>query len=201
MLQITVFTAFFALDAKRILAKRNAFIPCIFHEDFVPEKYSEHSKKSFSWRILDFIYTNVVLDCGGKLLVLMVTIAFAGFGAVGSSRLEQWFDPIWFLPTDSYFSQYLAVKDVEFPNDGFPGTIFIRDFDLVSDMGKVMNLSQSFQDASFIEKVEDWPGAFARYLEDSYEIGANNNSQFQYKKTKTKIFHPVWKKLQFDIFA
>lgn len=169
ILQVTFFVAFFTLDCERVEKKRNGVVPCVTHEKFVPG--GSDGRQNISWRLIDAFYTKVVLTIPGKIVILAVTIAFATFGGLGSSQLEQWFDPVWFLPKESYLSQFLVVKEQEFPKIGDEATAFISEIDFVQEFPKILNLSRALQSAAFVEHVKNWPVDYVNFLDANYDVG------------------------------
>ena len=45
-----------------------------------------------------------------QVIVLLTTATLLGFGAWGCARIRQEFDPVLFLPADSYLRRFLAVS-------------------------------------------------------------------------------------------
>ncbi|XP_011500202.1 PREDICTED: patched domain-containing protein 3-like [Ceratosolen solmsi marchali] len=174
VLQVTFFVAFFTLDCKRIEMKRNGVLPCIGHENYPCP--TVNTKESISCKLIDRLYTNVVFPLPGKIGILCITIVFATFGGIGSSRLEQWFDPVWFLPKESYLSEYLVVKGKEFPNVGDEVTVFISNADFVQEFPNILNLSMILQNASFTESVKNWPLDFIHFVDANFNIDAENKT-------------------------
>ncbi|XP_058809233.1 NPC intracellular cholesterol transporter 1-like isoform X2 [Phymastichus coffea] len=174
VLQVTFFVAFFTLDCRRVEEKRNGVLPCIKHENYVHTiTDAEHN---ISWRLIDKLYTNVVLTLPGKMAVIIITTAFATFGGLGSYQLEQWFDPIWFLPRESYLSEFLIVKEKEFPKIGFEATVFMSKIDFVPEFPKILNLSRTLERASFTESVKNWPVDFIQFVDANFNIDAENKT-------------------------
>ena len=46
-----------------------------------------------------------------KATVIVAAVACLGFGAWGNVLLRQEFDPMWFLPKDSYLARWAAMND------------------------------------------------------------------------------------------
>ena len=46
-----------------------------------------------------------------KAAVVVATASLASVSAVGLARLRQEFDPMWFLPSDSYLAQWVEAND------------------------------------------------------------------------------------------
>ena len=157
------------MDARRIEEKRNGAIPCIVHSNYqAPEMGSKHS---ISWNFIDKIYSKFVLTRPGKIIILAITIAIASFGGLGSYQLEQWFDPVWFLPKDTYLSDYLDIRNKEFPERGQPAYVFLSEVDIPSNFPKILDLVEDFRNLTYIESVKSWPHDFADFVNVYYEKG------------------------------
>ncbi|KAJ8669003.1 hypothetical protein QAD02_000262 [Eretmocerus hayati] len=173
-LQVTFFVAFFTLDCRRIEAKRNGLVPCVRHPNF--ELVTGGSHQSISWRIMDWLYTRIVLTPVGKIIVVCVTLAFASFGILGASQLEQWFDPVWFLPKDSHLAQYITAKEQGFPKVGAEGTVFMSQMDFVNEFPKILNLSRTLENAPFVANVKNWPVDFVHFVDANFNKDAENTT-------------------------
>ncbi|XP_014230059.1 protein patched homolog 3-like [Trichogramma pretiosum] len=173
LLQVTFFVAFFTLDCRRVEQKRNGVLPCcVSHPNFVPTPIdAEHS---LSWRLIDKLFGKVILTLPGKIIVLALTVGFATFGALGSMQLEQWFDPVWFLPKESYLAEYLVVKQQEFPKVGSEATAFVSEVDFRNEFGKILNLSRTLEAASFVDDVKTWPIDFVTFCDANFNVDAEN---------------------------
>ena len=55
---------------------------------------------------------------------LISALLIAG-GIYGTLKLEQDFDPVWFIPSDSYAADYYETEDEYFPSDGYPAAMYI----------------------------------------------------------------------------
>ncbi|XP_015188505.1 PREDICTED: patched domain-containing protein 3-like [Polistes dominula] len=173
LLQITFFVAFFTLDAKRIQQKRNGLIPCIVHENYVSKIVDPN--ETFSTKLIDRFYSKIVLTVPGKLSILLITIIAASVGAIGSYQLEQWFDPIWFLPKDSHLSNYIVARNQYFSHRGHSAYVFIGDIDYPSEFSKIMTLASNLKNLSSVEKVDSWPEDFAHFVQTFYQADLTTN--------------------------
>ncbi|KAL0109067.1 hypothetical protein PUN28_014278 [Cardiocondyla obscurior] len=167
LLQITFFIACFTLDAKRIERKRNGMIPCIVHETFTPK--SSNIRTGISCRFIDFLYSRVVLTTPGKIITVLITIVTMSISIMGLLQLQQWFDPRWLLPKDSYLSQYIAVLNEAFPNHGQEAFVLMGDdIDYASEFPKIISLTERLENASFVQNIEPWPINFAKFVSTYY---------------------------------
>ncbi|CAG7727935.1 unnamed protein product [Allacma fusca] len=110
--QATFFVAWFTLDQKRIESHRNAFFIWIKHSDYKPNKCSE---VSFAQIFFENIYSKWMFKTPVKVLVFVITGILLGLNIWGNFELRQEFNPIWFLPQDSYLFQFYSAKDRYFP--------------------------------------------------------------------------------------
>lgn len=170
LLQITFFVGCFTLDVKRIEQKRNGMLPCIVHENFTPK--SSDPSSALSWRFIDALYSRAILTTPGKIVVILVTIVAMSVGITGSLRLEQWFDPLWLLPKESYLNQYVTILKQMFPDRGFEAFVLMGDnIDYTSEFPKIVSLTERLENASFIQQIEPWPIDFTKFVSTYYAIG------------------------------
>ena len=96
---ITLFTALLTLDAKRQEKQRDACLCCLkLSADYEPSKCSE---TKYLKGFMKNIYSPIILSTPGKVIILLAVAGLLGSGIYGLTELEQNFDFIWFLPTDS----------------------------------------------------------------------------------------------------
>ena len=69
------------------------------------------SKRKIKIRSPFEIYGSVLTMFPVKILVLVLTGILLGFSVWGNVLLRQEFDPMWFLPKDSYLSLYVEQND------------------------------------------------------------------------------------------
>ena len=92
--QATFFTAFLALDCRRIAARRNGICPLFVHAEKTEEEEEEEKKKSsgskmtFGQRTFSHL-ANLVLSTPGKVIVLVTATALLGGGIYGTTQLRQ----------------------------------------------------------------------------------------------------------------
>lgn len=170
MLQVTFFIACFTFECRRIEKKRNGILPCIVHEDF--QSKSSDPRRILSWKIIDFLYSRLILTIPGKILVVILTIVAMSFGIAGSFQLRQWFNPLWMLPKDSYMIQFVNVSLENFPDQGFEGFILMRDnINYSSVFPKIIDLTEHFSNISIVQSLDPWPINFATFVSMFYNTG------------------------------
>jgi len=173
LLQITFFIACFTLDARRIERKRNGMFPCIAHENFTPK--SSDVSSAVSWKFINFFYSRIVLTIPGKIIIVLITFITMSTSIMGLLKLQQWFDPKWLLPKDSYLSHYIAIQTQTFPNQGHEAFVLMGDdINYSSEFSKIISLTERLQNASFIQNMEPWPTEFAKFVSLHYDTGYHN---------------------------
>lgn len=159
------------MDAKRMEEKRNGAIPCIVHLNYESPKLG--TKHSISWNFIDKIYSKVILTRVGKIIVIIITIVLATFGSLGSYHLEQWFDPMWFLPEGSHLNDYIQVRNKQFPERGQHAFLFLSKIDIPENFPQIIDLVDDLKNLSYIENVKSWPHDFAEFIDIYYGEGIN----------------------------
>lgn len=127
--------------------------------------------QALAWRIINWLYSTIVLTLPGKLIILIVTVAITTVAGFGASQLKQWFDPNWFLPKGSYLSDYIIVHNQQFPSRGYPAGVFIGEIDYIAEYSKIITLTEKFNNMSTIYRVETWPQDFAKFVDKYYAKG------------------------------
>ncbi|XP_011304845.1 patched domain-containing protein 3 [Fopius arisanus] len=166
LLQITFFVAFFSLDVKRAESKRNGMFPCIIHKSYEPSIKNRESRIS---RIINYIYSKIVLTLPGKLLVIGITLGITTAGVMGTLQLQQWFDMNWFLPEGSYLQEFISVRNAQFPNKGYPSMVILGDLDYHTELPKILDFTDTLKNLSTIDHVDSWPHDFSDFVRMYYE--------------------------------
>jgi len=157
--QATFFTAFLALDCRRIAARRNGLCPFFVHaekqEDGEKEEKSS-GKMSIGQRAFSHL-GNAVLSTPGKVLVLVSAAALLGGGIYGTTQLHQEFDATWFLPPTSYLRQWFTANNQYFPSTGERVKIYLTGLDLADEMDSLDHLVTSLNNATdIVASVDSW---------------------------------------------
>eukprot|EP00092_Neocalanus_flemingeri_P008175 GFUD01008815.1.p1 GENE.GFUD01008815.1~~GFUD01008815.1.p1 ORF type:complete len:989 (+),score=163.46 GFUD01008815.1:223-3189(+) len=165
ILQATWFVAWFSIDQRRIEEQRNGSIMCIKHKDFKPNKFSQKN-------ILQTIFkaiANVIVLKPVKALIILFTLVILGFSVWGNILLRQEFNPIWFLPPDSYLAQWHKYNAIHFPSQGEKVTVFMENLDLPNDLAKLDRMHEELaaQD-DIIHSLDSWYLDFKKYMNTNF---------------------------------
>ncbi|XP_068974093.1 patched domain-containing protein 3-like isoform X2 [Bombus flavifrons] len=167
LFQVTFYVAFFTVDARRIENKRNSILPCIVHENFV-QKFTS-PQEELTAKLINKLYSNIILTKPGKIMIVLITIVTVSAGIMGTLKLEQWFDPGWFIPSHSYLSKYIDVRRTQYPEHGYEAMILMGDFNYTAEFPKLINLAEKFGNLSTIQSINSWPSDFAKFVLEYFQ--------------------------------
>ena len=181
--QATIFTAALGIDQKRIEARRNGLIPCIKHKNWQPNTVSQ---RNFAQEIFSK-YGALLSRWPVKLIVLVATMGLASCGVWGLTQLRQEFNPVWFIPPESYLSKWFAANEKFFPKEGESVKINIAQVDLSQELPKIERLVKRLEEeTTILSKVDSWYTKFKEYIEsnnlvegsDLFEAFKNDGEEF-----------------------
>ena len=114
ILQSTWFVAWMSIDQARIDANRNGCLPCYKHplSRGNPENKTKMDEIAQECSQMDALqsafhqYGKILLKPVAQAVVISITIGVLAISLWGNVELRQEFDPIWFLPRDSYLARW-----------------------------------------------------------------------------------------------
>jgi len=194
-LQVTHFVAWFSLDQRRQVAKRDGCLCCIVHNNFKPENHS--NEKSYLNRI--FAQVGKLLTFNSvKIIVILLCVTFLSIGIWGTMSLTQEYQPEWLLPADSEVAKWFEVKNNLYPKFGEPGFVMVKQVNVSAEMDKfdelINKLTGPDQEWN-INKVQPWHIGFRNYVNKFKESNATfeqlvkNETYFRGKLTQF-LFSP-----------
>lgn len=91
--------------------------------------------------------------------------------------MRQEFNPLWFIPTSTYLSQYFSVIESHFPDNGQMASIYIQTTNLSSNLDRLDALIDTVQnETDIVSQVDDWFGGFKEFTAKRHAIGKLNRS-------------------------
>lgn len=111
LLQATWFLAWMTIDQRRIEDRRNGWLPCYKHKPNTNTAMCGKAKKGQMLKRVFRSYGNTIVKVPIKVTVILVTVVIFCLSVWGNIRLKQEFDPMWFLPRDSYVFQWSEAND------------------------------------------------------------------------------------------
>jgi len=197
VLQATWFFAWFSLDQRRIEDKRNGTIPCFVHKNYTPNSFSqkEHLKSVFKG------LSNVITTIPAKILILLATAGIFGVSVWGNIELKQEFNPIWFLPPESYLAQWHAHSNKYFPSRGEQVTVFFAGLDLPGELHKMDDMHRRLgEQTDIVASVDSWYNEFKKYTEKNFLDGESVLSMYEeeyHDKLTQFLYSPIGSKYRF----
>ena len=170
ILQATWFVAWFSLDQRRIEAGRNGSLVCYTHKDFQPNKFSQRNILQTLFKHL----AKVVITVPGKAAVISLSLVFLGFSVWGNILLRQEFNPIWFLPPESYLAQWHSHNSQYFPSRGEEVTVFLAGLDLpreLETLDRVHSILNHQTDIIAPNSLDSWYLDFKTYVNLNFDAG------------------------------
>ena len=109
--QISWFTAWLALDEKRIRNGQHSILPCISLSqttEITTDPYQDRLRSLLSWLLPLRSY---------QALVVVVSALLLGVSAWGATGIRQKFDPFLLIPQDSYMTRFIQVTILQCQED------------------------------------------------------------------------------------
>jgi len=182
--QATIFAAAFSLDQKRIESRRNGCLPFIKHKNWEP---NELSKKDIAQDCFEK-FGKFIMHPVAKVGVLLFTIGWLSVGGWGLSMLRQEFNPVWFIPQDSYLAGWFAANSEHFPKAGETVKINIAGIDYSSELPKIDNLVNRLQqETAILSSVDSWYTKFKTYTEENDLVDGKHWFDV-FREDKTKFY-------------
>lgn len=102
----------------------------------------------------------------------MVTAICLGISGKSIFKLEQRFDPRWFISADSHLNKYLLDKDTYYPTFGFETGIYIGNINYAKEINKVKDISDKLNNSTdIINDIISWVDPFYEYVDMTYKKG------------------------------
>ena len=126
-------------------------------------------------------------------MVLLFTLVLTGFGIYGNVLLRQEFDPTWFLPEDTYISQWFVNNKKYFPSSGERGTVYFSGAKLPEDILRIDALVENLKaETESIAGVNSWTGPYLDYIGKLGFDGAASLNKTSFQSSFTQfLFSPV----------
>lgn len=169
---ITFYVAIFTLDLKRMDANRNGMLFCYRHR----EKMYPAQEKTILQKLFSLFYKNVVFTIPGKAIVILFTLIMTGFSIQAVLKLEQRFDPRWFVPEGNYYKQFLENHEFFYPNEGNAAMVFLGKMNYNAEFKELHNLAQVVKNESYVKDFETWVEPFHSYVLSNFKRDLANSS-------------------------
>lgn len=176
---VTFFVACLVIDEKRISQNRNGLFPWVKHE--VNRVWCE---PKIMEKLIRFIYSKFVLTRFGKVLIVLAALAISGFSVHRVIKIEQKFDPNWFIPTHSTLHEYNVALDKHYPGRrGAHAGLFFIDINYEQNFPKILNLISELRRLTHVLNIRGtpWFESFNDFANENYN-GSQIDSEFPFNK-------------------
>ena len=199
MLQSTWFVAWLVMDQKRISENRNGFMPFIKHKPVTVVNEDSKCRGLDQMKFLQdgFIkYSNFLMKTPMKIIAIMSTLILFSIGLWGNSLLIQKFDPMWFLPLDSYLVSWHDANEKYFPSNGEKIFVFVTELQLPEELEKLDSVISELQKQDdILSNVNSWYVPFKKYHNDHFKqkdkVNVNDLDEELFKTRLTQfLFSP-----------
>ncbi|KAK4886579.1 hypothetical protein RN001_002850 [Aquatica leii] len=164
---VTFFTACFTLDEKRIRANRNGAVFCYVHKN---HKRNECSQRKIAQEVFKFVYTNIIFTIPGKITVVLITIICLGFSIESTLRLEQRFDPEWFIPRSTHLYKYIHKRNEHYPTAGFEAGVYLGSLNYTSEINNIKNIVTELEESpEIVKNIQSWVDPFRDYVKLNFK--------------------------------
>ncbi|XP_042862296.1 protein patched homolog 3-like isoform X2 [Penaeus japonicus] len=185
--QATFFVAWFSLDQKRLEDNRHGLIWCWKLQNWTPNKCSQ---RDLCQTFFSDIYAKHLLKLPCKVLVLFITLVLLAVSGWGLSNLRQEFNPIWFLPQNSYLFKYFMKQQYYYPTSGELGTIYFGPMNYFEELPKIDNLMVAMKENEDISEVDSWYLSYKNYWEkQGYEVPEPDETQENFLDQLSMFLH------------
>ncbi|XP_071522307.1 patched domain-containing protein 3-like [Panulirus ornatus] len=158
--QATFFVACLSLDQRRLEDHRQGLLFCWRLKNWTP---SQCSQRDLCQTFFGEVYAKFLCQPSVKVAVLLATAVLLSVSSWGLSNLRQEFDPIWFLPQDSYLYEFFTKQRYFYPSSGDQGTIYFGNISFLSELSKIEDLTTSLKNSEYIVEVDSWYDKYKRY--------------------------------------
>lgn len=168
---VTFYVAIFVLDERRMRDKRNGVLFCIKHPNYI----ARESKKSISQVVIHQLYSKVMFTKPMKIFVIIFTVIMTGFSLEALFRLEQRFDPAWFIPENTYYKAFLDERQLYYPEMGNEAFVYIGAVNYSQELPKIFAIVNSLNnETDILHSVDAWTEPFRTYVLTNFDIDIQN---------------------------
>ncbi|XP_064108422.1 protein patched homolog 1-like [Macrobrachium nipponense] len=158
--QATFFVACLVFDQRRLEDNRQGLLWCWKIKNWQPNQCSQIDLcKTFFTKI----YGNYLIRAPSQIFVLFFTGVLFFMSCWGASKIQQEFDPKWFMPPDSYLTKFLQKMKFHYPTSGEPGLIYFSNISHI-ELAKTAELVTKMRESNYIDRVESWHENFSSYV-------------------------------------
>ncbi|CAL4059866.1 unnamed protein product [Meganyctiphanes norvegica] len=160
VLQSTFFLAWLVRDEERMTENRNGMIWCIQHKNWKPNACSQRDLLNDFFKN---VYARYLVKTPVRIIVLIISVLTVGTSVWATTNLYQDFNPMWFVPNDSFVYKWFEASLRHFPSKGEKGYIYFENAKLPEDFPALQKLVNDLDNSEAVESVSAWFTEFDTY--------------------------------------
>lgn len=99
-----------------------------------------------------------------------------GFSIQSLLKLQQRFDPTWFIPEETYLYKYLMIKRDLYPNMGNEASVYMGKLNYTSQLQDIRHISDEISNRTdIVNNVQSWIVPFTEFVQTYYSKGKLTN--------------------------
>lgn len=105
-------------------------------------------------------------------MVILITVICVGFSIESTLKLEQRFDPMWFVPERTHLFKYLEQRRTYYPTMGFEAGLYMGSLNYSQEIGQIKKVSDLLIQADDVgTEVTSWVDPFRDYVYKNFRKG------------------------------
>jgi len=101
---------------------------------------------------------------------LLLTCTCLAFSISSILKLEQRFDPVWFIPKSSHLHKYLEKRTELYPHIGWEGGLYLGSLNYTHELPNIRNMIHTLQGSSnIVGDVNSWVHPFQKYVKKNFK--------------------------------
>lgn len=103
--------------------------------------------------------------------MISISIICAAFAIESVLKLEQHFNPEWFLPSESHIAQQIKMKDIYYPNNGYDAGLYMGAVNYSQELTKINEAVIKLNSLNCTEDVVSWVAPFREFVLNNFNHG------------------------------
>ena len=107
----------------------------------------------------------------------------------GLTNLRQEFNPVWFIPQESYLAQWFNANEKYFPKEGETVKINIAQVDISNELPKIDALVRRLeQETDILSRVDSWYSKFKEYAETNHLVNETHGWFHVFQEDQSQFY-------------
>lgn len=106
--------------------------------------------------------------------MIVISIVCLGFSIESSLKLEKHFDPLWFIPSNTYMGKFIKTRVHYYPTYGMDAALYMGQVNYTHELTNIKRMVDELQNLSNItSNVVSWVDPFRNFVFDNFNHGSN----------------------------